>query len=74
MVCDFSDHWGGFGKQPCAVVRVVSFGVLASKAVASSLTTHSSPQCLSACAYFGIVLSGLIQGADRREVLEESKK
>ena len=35
----------------------------------SSRPTHASPQCLSACAYFGLVLCGLIRGADREEVL-----
>ena len=35
----------------------------------SSLPTHASPQCLSACAYFGIVLAGMIHGIDRHEVL-----
>jgi ADP-ribosyl-[dinitrogen reductase] hydrolase len=35
----------------------------------SSLTTHASQQCLSACAYFGLVLCGLMHGIDRREVL-----
>ena len=29
---------------------------------ASSLPTHASPQCLSACAYLGLVLAALIQG------------
>ena len=29
--------------------------------VESSLPTHASPQCLSACAYMGLVLGGLIQ-------------
>jgi ADP-ribosylglycohydrolase len=38
-------------------------------AVESSLPTHASPQCLSACAYFGLVLAALIQGVDRNEVL-----
>jgi ADP-ribosyl-[dinitrogen reductase] hydrolase len=37
--------------------------------IESSLTTHASPQCLSACAYFGLVLCGLINGLDRHEVL-----
>jgi ADP-ribosyl-[dinitrogen reductase] hydrolase len=37
--------------------------------VDSSRTTHASPQCLSACAYFGLLLAGLIQGVDRSEVL-----
>ena len=35
----------------------------------SSLPTHASPQCRSACGYFGIVLAGLIHGIDRNEVL-----
>ncbi|MCX7427649.1 MAG: ADP-ribosylglycohydrolase family protein [Planctomycetia bacterium] len=35
----------------------------------SSLPTHASPQCLSACAYLGLVLCGLIHGIDREEVL-----
>ena len=42
---------------------------LAGYLVESSLTTHASPQCLSACAYFGVVLCGLIHGIDREEVL-----
>ena len=37
--------------------------------IASSLPTHSSPQCLSACAYFGLILAGLINGVDRQDVL-----
>jgi len=35
----------------------------------SSRPTHASPQCLSACAYLGLVLCGLIHGIDREEVL-----
>lgn len=35
----------------------------------SSLPTHASPQCLSSCAYLGLVLCGLLQGGDRVEVL-----
>ena len=35
----------------------------------SSRPTHASPQCLSASAYFGLVLCGLIHGMDRDEVL-----
>ena len=42
---------------------------LAEKALESSLPTHASPQCLSACAYFGIVLAGLIHGEPRETVL-----
>ena len=37
--------------------------------VDSSRPTHASPQCLSACAYFGLVLTGLINGIDRHKVL-----
>ena len=40
--------------------------------VASSLPTHASPQCLSACAYFGIVLAGLMEGLGRNEVFSGS--
>jgi len=32
-------------------------------------TPHASPQCLSAYAYLGLVLCGLIHGIDRDEVL-----
>jgi ADP-ribosylglycohydrolase len=35
----------------------------------SSRPTHASPQCLSACAYFGLILAGLINGVDREKVL-----
>jgi ADP-ribosylglycohydrolase len=42
---------------------------LAEKAVESSLTTHASPQCLSACAYFAVVLAGLMLGEPRERVL-----
>lgn len=37
--------------------------------VESSLPTHASPQCLSACVYLGLVLAGLIHGMPREEVL-----
>ncbi|MHB8903156.1 MAG: ADP-ribosylglycohydrolase family protein [Thermoguttaceae bacterium] len=37
--------------------------------VESSRPTHASPQCVSACAYFGTILAGLIHGIDRNEVL-----
>jgi ADP-ribosylglycohydrolase len=37
--------------------------------VESSLPTHASPQCLSACAYMGVVLCGLIHGIDRDQVM-----
>ncbi len=42
---------------------------LATLASQSSLTTHASPQCLSACRYLTIVLCGLIQGNARDRVL-----
>ena len=35
----------------------------------SSLPTHASDQCLSACRYLAMVLAALIQGQDRDEVL-----
>lgn len=38
--------------------------------VDSSRPTHASPQCLSACAYLTVVLSALIEGHDRDEVLD----
>jgi ADP-ribosyl-[dinitrogen reductase] hydrolase len=37
--------------------------------IESSVPTHASPQCLSACAYMGLVLAALIQGVDREQVL-----
>jgi len=37
--------------------------------VESSLPTHASPQCLSACAYMGLALAALIQGIDREKAL-----
>lgn len=44
-------------------------GELARYFIESSLPTHASPQCLSACVYFGLILCGLIHGQDREEVL-----
>ena len=38
--------------------------------IESSRVTHASPQCLSACAYMGLVLCGLIHGIDRQQVLD----
>ena len=46
--------------------RIEELGVLAEE---SSLTTHASPQCLSACRYMTLVLCGLMHGLDRDEVL-----
>ncbi|MFO0872238.1 MAG: ADP-ribosylglycohydrolase family protein [Pirellulales bacterium] len=42
---------------------------LARLATESSLTTHASEQCLSACRYLTLVLVGLQHGLDRDEVL-----
>jgi ADP-ribosylglycohydrolase len=47
----------------------VSIDELAQRAEESSLPTHASPQCLSACRYFALVLAGLIHGLPREEVL-----
>ncbi len=45
---------------------------LARLAEESSLTTHASEQCLSACRYMALVLSALIHGEDRSKVLSSS--
>ncbi len=42
---------------------------LSRRAEESSLPTHASEQCLSACRYLAIVLAALIHGEDRDEVL-----
>jgi ADP-ribosyl-[dinitrogen reductase] hydrolase len=42
---------------------------LVRRLVESSLPTHASPQCVSACAYMGLVLAGLLHGLARDEVL-----
>jgi len=44
-------------------------GELARLAGESSLPTHASPQCVSACRYMAVVLAALMQGEDRDEVL-----
>jgi ADP-ribosylglycohydrolase len=36
----------------------------------SSLPTHASPQCLSACSYMGLVLAALIHGINRDQALD----
>lgn len=43
--------------------------IVIARCVESSRPTHASPQCLSACAYLGAVLAGLLQGTPREEVL-----
>jgi ADP-ribosylglycohydrolase len=42
---------------------------LAIKLAESSLTTHASAPCQSACVYLGLVLCGLVHGVPRDEVL-----
>ena len=44
-------------------------GRLSTLAAESSLPTHASPQCLSACRYLTVVLCGLMHGIDRNQVL-----
>ena len=44
--------------------------LLVERLVESSRPTHASPQCLSACAYFGVILCGLLQGVPREKVLD----
>ncbi|MGI8980060.1 MAG: ADP-ribosylglycohydrolase family protein [Pirellulaceae bacterium] len=44
-------------------------GRLADLAAESSLVTHASPKCLSACRYLGLVLAGLVEGVDKKDVL-----
>ncbi len=43
--------------------------LLIERLVDSSRPTHASPQCLSACAYLGVVLAGLVNGTPREQVL-----
>ena len=43
---------------------------LVGRVVESSLPTHASSQCLSACVYLTVVLCGLIVGRPREEVLD----
>lgn len=45
---------------------------LAMLAAESSLCTHASSQCLSACRYLAVVLAALMHAADRRVALTES--
>lgn len=43
--------------------------ILSQRAEESSMPTHASVQCLSACRYMALVLCGLIHGEDRNKVL-----
>ena len=53
-----------FGRDLAANVQHLGM-----RADESSLPTHPSPQCRSACRYFALLLAGLIEGHDRDEVL-----
>jgi len=57
---------------PIRYVHMLPDGIgdLVERAVESSLPTHASPQCLSACVYMTTVLCGLIEGRSREEVLD----
>jgi ADP-ribosylglycohydrolase len=74
---DRSEHASGNGSimrlAPVAIryadlfpTQVEKLAVLAAE---SSLPTHASPQCVSACRYLALVLAGLMSGLDREEVL-----
>ncbi len=45
-------------------------GALVERLIESSLPTHGSGQCLSACAYLGVVLAALMRGEAREAVLD----
>ncbi|MCA9070818.1 MAG: ADP-ribosylglycohydrolase family protein, partial [Planctomycetaceae bacterium] len=74
---DRSEHASGNGSimrlapVPIAYSRLYPHRItdLAEKSLESSLPTHASPQCLSACAYFGVILAGLFHGESRETVL-----
>lgn len=57
---------------PAAYARLFPGDIprLVERLIESSLPTHASPQCRSACAYLGLVLAGLIHGHAREEVLD----
>ena len=75
---DPSEHASGNGSimrlapVPIRYCNMFPNGIedLVEKAVESSLPTHASPQCLSACVYMTILLCGLIDGRPREEVLD----
>jgi ADP-ribosylglycohydrolase len=59
------------GPVPAAYARLFPARLpeLIERLVESSLPTHASAQCRSACAYFGLALSGLVNGLPREQVL-----
>jgi ADP-ribosylglycohydrolase len=74
---DPSEHASGNGSimrlapVPIRYSHMLPDGIedLVEKAVESSLPTHASPQCLSACVYMTVVLCGLLEGKTRNKVL-----
>ena len=56
---------------PAAIAALARAGLpdAATSAAQSSLPTHGSEQCRSACRYFGSMLAGLINGESRETVL-----
>jgi ADP-ribosylglycohydrolase len=75
---DPAPHASGNGSimrlAPVSVAYVGLFpeqmGELVRRLTESSLPTHASPQCQSACAYLGVVLCGLLCGLSRERVLD----
>jgi ADP-ribosyl-[dinitrogen reductase] hydrolase len=75
---DTSEHASGNGSimrlapVPIRYAELFPDGIeeLARFASESSLTTHASPQCVSACRYMALLLAGLMHGVDRRELLD----
>lgn len=65
---------GSIMRLAPAPIRFISLIVddphqLAELAAESSLPTHASEQCLSACRYMAVVLAALMRGVDRQEAL-----
>jgi ADP-ribosylglycohydrolase len=61
---------------PIAYARMFpdQLDLLVERLTESSRPTHASQQCLSGCAYFGILLAGLAHGLPRGEVLHPDWK
>ncbi|HEU4753741.1 MAG TPA: ADP-ribosylglycohydrolase family protein, partial [Armatimonadota bacterium] len=59
---------------PIAFARLYPENVAlpAERAEQSSIPTHASAQCVSACRYFAVVLAALAHGEDREKVLSPS--
>lgn len=57
---------------PVAYVRLFpdQIEMLVERLIESSRPTHASPQCLSACVYFGVIVCGLLHGIPRDKVLD----